>query len=67
MKNGEQILSIEYEWDPRIEAAARAIAYVDGYDLGENAFPAIALPTGRAAAYWCRAVAAISAWESVQH
>lgn len=55
-------MNIEYEWSKEIEAAARAIAAVDGGDLDENAFPMVAVPTGFAAAYWCRAVTAVCAY-----
>jgi hypothetical protein len=55
---------IDYEYSPRTEAVACALASIDGYRLGPEAYSVIAIPEGRAAAYWCRAVAAISAYES---
>ena len=54
-------MHIEYKWSAEIEAAARAIAAVEGWNLSENAFSVIAIPRGRAAAYWIKAVAAVSA------
>lgn len=55
-------MNIEYEWSAEIEASARAIAAVEGWNLSENAFSVIAIPRGRAAAYWIKAVAAVSAY-----
>jgi hypothetical protein len=53
----------EYNWSPGTEAAARAIAKVDGWDFGEDAYSSIAIPVGRPWHYWCRAVAAIEAFQ----
>jgi hypothetical protein len=53
----------EYNWSPGTEAAARAIAKTDGWDFHEDAYSAIAIPVGRPWHYWCRAVAAIEAFQ----
>jgi hypothetical protein len=53
---------IEYEWSAELEAAARAIAFVDGWDPGQDAYSVLKIPSGRAAQYWVRAQAAISAY-----
>jgi hypothetical protein len=56
------MIAIEYEWSAEIEAVARAIAFVDGWDIGDDAYSLISIPSGRAAQYWVRAQAAISTY-----
>jgi hypothetical protein len=50
---------ISHEYDPRTEEIARALAKADGYPLAPEAYGPAVMPSGQAAAYWCRAVAAI--------
>lgn len=56
----------EYNWSPGTEAAARAIAKADGWNFGEDAYSSICVPVGRPWHYWCRAVAAIEAFQECQ-
>ena len=51
-----------YEYCPRIEAAARAIAKSQGFALGEGAYSIFELPVAREWQYWLMAVAAIEAY-----
>jgi hypothetical protein len=56
--------ALNYAYDPRIEAVARAIAKTQGWNLGDNAYSAIQIPERKLLEYWIMAVAAINAYES---
>jgi hypothetical protein len=53
-----------YEYDPRIEAAARAIAKTQGWDLRDDAYCVLQRPSRRAMDFWEMAVAAVEAADS---
>jgi hypothetical protein len=52
---------MNYEYDPRTEAVARAIAKTQGWDFTDDAYCVLQQPARRAMDFWVMAVAAIKA------
>jgi hypothetical protein len=55
---------MDYAYDPRIEAVARAIAKTQGWNPGDDACSSIQIPERKLLEYWIMAVAAINAYEA---
>jgi hypothetical protein len=55
---------MNYQYDPRIEAAARAIAKTQGWDLRDDAYCVFQQPSRRAMDFWVMAAAAVAAADS---